>query len=482
MRQSAHRLAHPYSYLIPADRCFRMDDSDPACDASPTLRPPIANVGVPDRIYDQTFWLMYLANCALVTANVMTFRFAELVHHLNGTEQVAGTIVGVGVFAALAVRLFLGQAIDRYGARLIWIAGAVAFVTGSACFIGLESLSWPIYFARALFAIGLAVIFTCSTVKILHHVPAHRRTEALGNLGSSGFVGFILGSQAADWVFLSTADPDECFRWLFGGATILGMVNLLTVAYLSRNDTHIRPAETPSAIRLVWRHWPGIVALVGLTMGLAFTTTSVFLTRFATHHDLRGIGTFFTVYAVSAFIFRIVAGRWCHTIGRHRMILAGLAGHAVGMLLLPSARSELGFLLPAIFSGFGHAQLFPAVVSLGTERFPKEYHGTGATLVLGLFEFGGIIFAPLMGSIIDAFGGVGFAQMYYSSAAFVLTVGVIYWAVAPGKDTTMARAESETQFATTDDEDEWLDSAIGSRMGNPDLDRPLQPELATADG
>ncbi|MDA1015670.1 MAG: MFS transporter [Planctomycetota bacterium] len=456
-----------------------MDDSDGS--NSLASRPVYLTAPATDHIYDQTFWLMYLANCVLVTANVMTFRFAELVHHLNGTEQLAGTIVSVGVFAALTVRLFLGQAIDRYGARRIWIAGAVAFVTGCALFIGLESLTWPIYVARALFAIGLAVIFTCSTVKILHHVPPHRRTEALGNLGSSGFVGFIIGSQAADWVFYATPNADECFRWLFGGATLLGAVNLLTVAYLSRNDTHIRPAETPSAIRLVWRHWPGIVALVGLTMGLAFTTTSVFLTRFATFHELRGIGTFFTVYAVSAFFFRILAGRWCHTIGRHRMILAGLAGHGIGMCLLPSVRSELGFLLPAMFSGFGHAQLFPAVVSLGTERFPKEYHGTGATLVLGLFEFGGIVFAPLMGSVIDAFDGVGFSQMYYSSAAFVFVVGLVYWIGAPAHDTTMATIALETAASDAPSDSNWLDSAAASRMENVDSDQPLRPELVTAE-
>ncbi|GIW82057.1 MAG: hypothetical protein KatS3mg105_3864 [Gemmatales bacterium] len=110
-------------------------------------------------------------------------------------------------------------------------------------------------------------------------------------------------------------------------------------------------------------------------MGVGVTVTTVFLTRFSTYlqsagHGIQGIGTFFTIYASSAFVFRILTRQWSRTVGRHRMILSGLVGQALGYCLLPFVASDWHFILPAICCGWGHALLFPAVVSLGSGAFP----------------------------------------------------------------------------------------------------------------
>src|SRR5690606_35617317 len=132
----------------------------------------------------------------------------------------------------------------------------------------------------------------------------------------------------------------------------------------------------------------GNVMLVAFAMGLMVAVTTVFLTRFATHRELSGLGSFFLAYAGSAFTFRLISRGWSRTVGRHRMILMGLAGHAVAMFLLPFVTNEWFFMVPAACGGFGHALLFPAVVSLGSEAFPREYRGTGTTIVMGFFDVG----------------------------------------------------------------------------------------------
>ncbi len=68
-------------------------------------------------VYNRVFWLAYAANLTLVSANALTFRFAELVAYLGGSEKVAGAIISTGVMGALAARFLLGQAIDHYGTR-----------------------------------------------------------------------------------------------------------------------------------------------------------------------------------------------------------------------------------------------------------------------------------------------------------------------------------------------------------------------------
>ncbi len=354
---------------------------------------------------------------------------------LGGSEKTAGTIVSVGIFAALFLRLILGQAIDNYGTRRLWVVGCFSYIAGSSLFLFLSDLSWPIYLARLGFAAGIATMFTCSMVHIQNLVPANRRTEVIGNLGSSGFVGMILGSQLGDWIFRGTAEGHGRFLVLFGGTVVLGLVYLALVWTLTRGDVHKPVMRTPAVHRLLFRYWPGNVVLVAMMMGISITVTTVFLTRFATKLELiNGVGTFFTGYAVTAFLFRVQTATWSRTIGRHRMIWLGLAGHCLGHGVLPFVTQEWHFLIPAVACGFGHALLFPAVVSLGAGAFPREFRGSGTALTLGFIELGTALSAPMLGWIIDRGGEAGFTHMFWSSSATALAVGAMYAFTNPRTD------------------------------------------------
>jgi MFS family permease len=374
-------------------------------------------------IYNGAFWLAFTANLALTTANALTFRFAELVAYLGGSEQTAGTIVGIGVIGALVARLILGQAIDRYGTRRSWITASVLFIAACALFMASGRLSWEIYIARTLFAVGLAGMFTCSMVHVQNLVPPHRRTEVIGALGTSGFLGMIVGTQLGDLIFQTVPDGRGQFLVLFGGAAALGAYYLWSVLRVTRRDRHERPHETPAAHSLMFRYWPGHVVLVAIMMGTGITVITVFLTRFATDLQLSGIRTFFLAYSLSALMFRVPSTRWAHTIGRHRLILLGLAGNCIGQAMLAFVTREWHFLLPATACGFGHALLFPAVLSLGSGKFPRHYRGSGTTIVLGFTEVGAMISAPILGGIID---NGSFPAMFFTSSAATLAVGVLY--------------------------------------------------------
>ena len=78
------------------------------------------------------------------------------------------------------------------------------------------------------------------------------------------------------------------------------------------------------------------LGLFGVNCSGGLAVTTVFLTRYATSMNMKNaIGTFFTGYAISAFIFRVSTRHWSRTYDRQRMILIGLAGHALGHCLLP---------------------------------------------------------------------------------------------------------------------------------------------------
>lgn len=399
-----------------------MSSTDPTSDAA---------------IYNRVFWLSYAANLTMVAANALTFHFAELIVFLNGTEQTAGEIVSTGACGAILARFGLGQMLDRYGPRRVWSLAAILFSLACVTFMLCRDVSIVMFAARIAFATGLAGMSTASIVQIQHQTPWHRRTEVIGNFGSSGFVGMVTGSISGDLLYHAIADTSLKFQVLFALAATCGIGVLGLAFVVTRGYRHEKPPEHPAPHRLIIKYWPGTIMLVGMMIGVSLMVTTVFLTRMSTHRQLGGISLFFFGYCGSAFAFRVASSSWSRVIGRRWLVLLGLAGHATGHLFLATATKQWHLVIPALTSGFGHAMLFPSVVSLGSGAFPKEYRGTGTTVVLGFTELGSVISAPILGAIIDRCRTAGYADpftpMFYASAGFATFAAIAYWWSTRGK-------------------------------------------------
>ena len=227
----------------------------------------------------------------------------------------------------------------------------------------------------------------------------------------------MLGPQLADLLkWLTSGDPAKFFPGVFYvGVGLLAMYIGCVVTATRGLPPPGRIEVRPSLIRLMRQHWPGLVIGVAMTMGLVFTVPSLFLVRFNNHEQFGGIAGYWTVYAVTAFLFRLFTASLSRRIGRYKLILLGLLAQGIGLWSLIPVTQSWHVLGSAVLCGFGHALLFPSIVSLGTQPFPARYRGSGTNLTLGCFDMGAAISAPLLGRIIDLpqFEGAGFRQMFF---------------------------------------------------------------------
>ena len=185
-----------------ADTNSKSDDASFSATAGTGIPPQI------ERLSHPVFISAWIANFLLVTANAALFVFADWIAWLatSGSgdsgipyqEELPGRIIQTGLVAAILSRLFLGQTIDRFGVRRVWMALAASALIGSTIFANVTTVSNLLYAGRVLYAVGISGMFTCSAFHIQACVAEHRRTEFLGLLGSSGFIGMILGTQLVD--------------------------------------------------------------------------------------------------------------------------------------------------------------------------------------------------------------------------------------------------------------------------------------------
>ena len=198
----------------------------------PTVEVRVASP--PPTLYGPAFWLAYLANTALMIAVGVMFRYADFVTYLGGTEYELGWIVGIGMLGAISMRVLLGVAIDRYGAGRIWIGSLLLVAVSLLGHVWITQLNAPwVYLARILYTTGLAGAFGASITFISQRAPAHRTGEAIGALGSSGFIGMAIGPVVVDAVFAYSTNGRSTVDRMFVTAASITLVAMGLAAMAS---------------------------------------------------------------------------------------------------------------------------------------------------------------------------------------------------------------------------------------------------------
>ena len=369
----------------------------------------------------------------------LLFRYADFVDFLGGTEFILGWIVGVGMIGSLLMRLAQGVGIDRYGARWIWLISSAAFALGCLGHLLLTRVDSPaIFLLRMVLNTSVAGVFGASITYISTRAPAHRMAEVIGMLGTSGFVGMVAGTMLGDRLFAA----DQIQRWhldrMFLVATGLTVCSFCFAWFATRGQSPPELRRQPSVFWLLKRYHPGPLLLVGIAMGVGLGLPQTFLRPFTADLGIARIAVFFSVYAPTAFITRLLTRRLPDRVGTRPMILVGLCCLATSMLMYLVVRTEWQLAAPGLLQGMAHALLFPSVIAGGSSSFPARYRGLATTLMLATFDAGNLIGAPMIGGMLRYAGRSGlprYPTMFVTVAALFLCV-TIYFALSGKNHTT----------------------------------------------
>jgi MFS family permease len=393
-------------------------------------------VEVEPSAFGAPFWFTYASSTSMMIAVSLLFRYADFVKLLDGSELHLGLIVGVGMVGSLLMRIGQGVGIDRYGPRVIWLLSAALFGVSCLAHLLVTEIDGPfIFLVRILFQTSVAGFFGASITYISGRAPIVRMAEIIGNLGTSGFVGMVLGTFLSDQLLgASTVGGLQLQRFhvdrLFIAAAMLGSAALV-LGWFATGGHQMRRSkrQAPPLLWVVRRYNPGSILLVGVAMGFGLGLPPIFLRPFLAQLNIAGIFFFFFFYPLTAFATRLAIRRLPEILGIRPMILMGLASLAGSMLLFLVVSETWHLTFPAILLGIAHASLFPSVVAGGSGVFPVRYRGLGTTLVLAMFDLGSLIGSPTIGTILHVAGRYGwprYATMFVTVSALLTLVGAIY--------------------------------------------------------
>lgn len=404
-------------------------ENSPAPDSRPLPTLP-TRAAEPTLYRSSFFWMTFAANLCASTVLAVLFRFADFVEVLGGTEKDLGNIVGVGMVGALGVRLAQGLGIDRFGPRRVWILSLILLAGGCAAHLAVHSLHGPnVYLLQIAIRTALAGAFGASITYVTYQVPPARAVEVLGSLGSSGFVGMMLGTALGDLVSGGAQVTRVHVDNVFLICTFLSLAGLVFAWRATMDPVRAPQRQLPPLIPVIKRFHPGVLLLVALAIGIGLGLPAVFVRPFAEEQGITLMAWFFWTYAPTAFVLRLATRRFSVVYGVRPMILTGLGAAVLGSLTLMLVTRGWHFLLPGFFFGVCHALIFPSVTGAGSTSFPARFRGVGVALVLAMFDLGNLIGSPLGGSLHHLAKENGWSPwpvVFSTFAAILFAIALVY--------------------------------------------------------
>ncbi len=360
----------PYRWFVSAR------PSETAADTDPPGRSRGARETEPS-LYNRSFAVGFASQFFLVVANTLMAHYARWVEFLGGGVSDVGWVMGVGAVLGLVLRPWMGQWINRLGARTTWAIGLALFEIGVLGNLWIHEVNLALYALRACLMMGIALVFASGLTYITQAAPPLRRTEAIGMFGAAGFVGMLAGPFLGDLILGDSGRARANFVILFAVAgTAVALAGLLLMRVRApRLDSRSRAVRLSDFLSTARRHWPGSILLVNVAFGLCLIVPFGFLPSYIDHAQLRtsGVtpfGLFFLAYGGWGLTIRLLTRQIPDRIGRRKVLLAGMSFYTIGMFCFPlvDAANPWLLLVPGLLCR-------TAVPAQATHfRFPRSTH------------------------------------------------------------------------------------------------------------
>jgi MFS transporter, DHA1 family, tetracycline resistance protein len=340
-----------------------------------------------------------------------------------------------------------GRLSDRVGRRPVLMvsmgAAALAYL-----WLGFADALWMLFAARAL-AGACAGNIAAAQAYIADVTPPEKRARGMGIIGAAFGFGFIIGPALGGVLAgnnLATADLRTPGLVACGLSVIalLGVVLVLKESLPAGLPPRPRKSRMTALREAIGRKTLGRLLLIFFLAILAFGGMEATFALWAMAQFGWGpaqIGYVFTYVGVlSAVMQGGLIGRLTGRFGEEKLLIAGLALIALGLLAIPAAH-DLPLLLVAVSClALGMGAMQPSLNSLISRRAGAEEQGEVMGVAQSVASLSRVLGPLLAGAL---FAGLGRDSPFLSGMVLVVAATVVAWRLPPAEPTTAPRPAPE---------------------------------------
>lgn len=381
-------------------------------------------------IWSRQYLLIIMVNFFFFLADCMLLSLLPLYAlHVGGSNAQAGLMTGIFTFAALLCRPLFGRLLDKKGRRAVLWLGLILMFLGALSFAFLSTIGVLLVF-RFINGIGFSAGTTAITTVVSDILPVSRLTEGLGYFGISSTLAQALGPFIGLYIINYYS-----YQILFLIISVMALASLicaLFIKYRKPDNQKIQSLELENPPETGLKSsdfYIGVLIIPALVMLLASTASGgiqTFVAKYALSIGIKDIGAFFTVFAISTMLSRIMSGRLVYFLGLRGVIIPAVSAVLISQLTLTAATGLWSFLIAAIFYGLGLGCLLPSFNSIFVLLTPPKYKGTAIAVYYCAIDIGIGVGSVIWGLVSQAYG---FSTIYLLSAGCCLIALILYYFV-----------------------------------------------------
>ncbi|WP_024345897.1 MFS transporter [Lacrimispora indolis] len=396
-----------------------------------------------ESIWSKNFILLLVSAVFMYIATFMFTPTLPLFARSIGVSDpsVGGFIILVYTVGSLVPRVIWGNLADRWKRKPVFLIGVIIMVA-AAPFYGLFVSLPGILAIRLIQGIGFSASSTSSSTMAVDLTPASRMTEGIGLYTLANTIGMALGPDLGLNLF-----ENHSAHWLIGAGVLAGILSLglgMLLNYekkrsLIKTESNFVHKDTPDfgtpsaeTVKLPTKHGTLFeksvltTSLVAFFAVMPYGAIMAYIASYGVDRGINNIGLYFSVYALSLFLVRLVIGRLTDSYGLTKVILSGIAFMFGGLVVLYWANSLEIFMLSAVLFGLGFGVVFPLLQATAYMFCPEDRRGVASATLFSTTDL-----AYGLGAVVLGFGikALGYSAAFAGLAIFVVISIIFYMAL-----------------------------------------------------
>lgn len=350
------------------------------------------------RIYTAQFWLLCLSSLLFFASfNMLIPELPAYLTSLGGGEY-KGLIISLFTLTAMISRPFSGKLADTVGRVPVMIFGTLVCFTCSLVYPVLSSVS-GFLFLRLVHGFSTGFTPTGLSSYLSDIIPAERRGEAMGLMGTAGSVGMAAGPAAGGFI-----GNDFGLNAVFYTSSVFGLVAILILLGI-RETVQSRQRFSPALLMIRRKDlFEPLVIMPCLVMVLAvyaYGAVYTILPDFGQHVGIKNKGLLFTFLTIASLLVRLLAGKASDYYGRVPVLRVTSILIVISMLTIGLAETPLMLIIGVTLYGFAQGSTSPTLLAWATDLSDEEHRGRGIASLYISMEFGIGIGALVSGFIFN---------------------------------------------------------------------------------
>ncbi|HEY0768871.1 MAG TPA: MFS transporter, partial [Sphingobacteriaceae bacterium] len=335
--------------------------------------------------YSRQFWLVCFSSLLFFASfNMIVPELSAYLTSLGGAEY-KGLIISLFTVTAMLSRPFSGKLADRIGRVPVMMMGSIVCLICSLFYPILTTVS-GFLLLRLIHGFSTGFTPTGQTALLSDFIPAQRRGEAMGLLGTAGSLGMASGPAIGGLV--ATAFGLDTMFYLSSACGLLSIIIVLNIRETLKEKHPVNFALLKIHKRDLFEPRVVVPCLIMVLCSYSYGAAFTVLPDFGDFLGIKNKGVIFTFLTVASLIIRLVGGKASDRYGRKPVLRVSSLMIAIAMLVIACADSRWMLLAGVSLYGLGQGATSPTLLAWATDLSDQHHKGRGIASLYIFMELG----------------------------------------------------------------------------------------------